>query len=94
MRCKRCNLHIKNLTKYRQRFSEFCRCNADYPAKYHVELISAGCSRIYPWTNVDKCFNLKDSDAIRDTVRRCTKRTGYTFYVRRHLAGMEVTRLT
>ena len=63
-------------------------------AKYHAERLKINVPSIYPWTNVDKCFNLKDSDAIRDTVRACTKRTGYTFYVRRHLAGMEVTRLT
>ena len=94
MLCKRCNLHIKNLTKYRHRFSHFCVCNADYPAKYHFENLKLNIPAIYPWTNIDKCFNIRDSNLIRCSLRACTKRTGYTFYVRRHLAGMEVTRLT
>ena len=94
MLCKRCNLHIKNLTKYRHRFSHFCLCNADYPAKYHFERLKLNIPAIYPWTNIDKCFNIRDSNIIRCSVRACAKKNGYTFYVRRHLAGMEVTRLT
>ena len=62
-------------------------------SKYHFDTIKIGERRIYPWTNEYKCYNYKDSNIIRWCVTCYIKNNGGQFHVRRHLAGMEVTRL-
>ena len=94
MQCFKCLKVIKRLTKFRPKKTKFCQCNAGYPAKYYLERLKINVPAIYPWTNPDKCFNKRDSGLIRGAVRLCSKRHSMTFYVRRHIAGMEVTRLT
>ena len=93
MKCLKCDLHIKGLTKYRFRFKEFCTCNSDYPNKYHVDLIKIGEYRIYPWTNTDKCYNPYDSRVIRQGLRNYIKKHAGQFWIRKHLAGMQVFRI-
>ena len=94
MNCEECKLPIKNLTYYRSRFKFFCVCNSDYPAKYHFERILIDQKVIYPWSKEHKCYNYSDSNSIRCCLRQYIKKHGGQFYVRRHLAGIEVTRLS
>ena len=94
MICVNCLRVIKRLTKFRPKYSKFCQCNADYPNKYHFETIITGGSRIYPWDNIDKCFNIRQSNIIRCRLRDYIKKHGGEFYIRRHLAGMQVFNIT
>ena len=90
MLCKVCFKHIKNLTRYRHNFKVFCLGHDDYPNKYHFDTIPAGDNRIYPWDNIDKCFNIRQSPIIRSCLTSYIKKYGGQFYIRRHLAGMQV----
>ena len=93
MNCLICHLPIKNLTRFRWKYSQFCIGHSDYPNKYHFETIIPGGSRIYPWDNIDKCFNIRQSNIIRCRLRDYIKKHGGEFYIRRHLAGMQVFNL-
>jgi len=93
MLCRNCNKIIKNLTWYRPKGAEFCTCNSDYPNLYQFSTMSIGQPRIYPWTNPDKCFNRRDSNSIRCCLRNYIKKHGGQFWIRRHLAGMQVGRV-
>jgi hypothetical protein len=93
MLCKKCNLLVYNLTRFKPKLVKFCSCISDYPNKYHFDRIKIGERKIYPWTNEDKCYNYNDSNKIQTRLRDYKKKYGGKFYVRRHLAGMEVGRL-
>ena len=93
MKCQNCLKVIKHLTRYRPKNGQYCQCNVDYPNKYHFDTIIPGGSRIYPWDNADKCFNIRQSNIIRCRLRDYIKKHGGEFYIRRHLAGMQVFNL-
>jgi hypothetical protein len=93
MVCKECGYPIKSLTRFRSRFKVFCLGHSDYPNIYHFERIKIGEIVIYSWNSQHKCYNLLDSRRLRDSIRGYMKKHGGQFYVRRHLAGIEVTRL-
>ncbi len=92
--CDLCKLPIARLTNYRKRFTDFCRCKkARRVSIYGFDLIKVNEVVIYPWNNIEKCHNYNDSNNIRCALRQYIKKSGREFYVRRHLAGIEVTRL-
>jgi hypothetical protein len=91
--CDECKLPIKNLTRYRSKIEHFCQCRPHNSNKYHFDTIIPGGSRIYGWTNQDKCFNIRDSNLIRCCLRTYIKKHGGNFAVRVHLAGMQVFNL-
>ena len=93
MNCLTCKQPIKNLTRIRSKKTVFCPGHSDYPNKYHFERIRIGDIRIYPWTNEGKCYNTLDVRRLCDCIRLFKRKTGIVLYYRRHLAGMEVTRL-
>ena len=93
MRCFKCNLHIKRLTRFRSLLKEFCQCSNYEHEKYHFKRIKVNQIVIYPWNDKDKCYNPIYMRKLREAVYRYIKKHGGQFYVRRHLAGIEITRL-
>jgi len=96
MYCRFCWNNHKNLTRVRPSLCPKCGRRGwkvgNDRIKYHFEGMRIGEPRIYPW-EIDKCYNYCDYNKIACNARYWAKKLNIKLYIRRHLAGVEVTRI-